>query len=289
MRPAQLIALLSLALASQTTPQPLTVTAEARSMQPGELVVYTVHTAQPTDDLKARAFGHSIATFRADTTTWKVLAGIDLETTPGSYPVIINATLASGRVETTETLAVRAKAFPTRTLAVDEAFVNPPASESERIAAEGARLTKLWATTTPARLWEGPFIRPVSDAANSAFGSRSVFNGQARSPHTGADFLSPAGTPVHAPAGGTVVIAAPLYYSGNTVVIDHGLGIYSLFAHFSAIAVHEGDVVTPGEVVGKVGATGRVTGPHLHWAIRINGSRVDPLSVVYVLAAGERR
>jgi hypothetical protein len=271
------------ALEGQTSPQALTVTVDARSIQPGELVVYTVHTAQPTDDLKARAFGHPIAAYRTDSTSWKVLAGIDLETAPGSYPVIINATMASGRMETTETLAVRAKAFPTRTLAVDEAFVNPPASETERIAAEAARLAKLWATTTPQRLWDGAFVRPVSDAANSAFGSRSVFNGQARSPHTGADFLSPAGTPVHAPAGGKVVIAAPLYYSGNTVVIDHGLGIYSLFAHFSAIAVHEGDVVTPGEVVGKVGATGRVTGPHLHWAMRINNARIDPLSLLAAL------
>ncbi len=182
MRAAIFVALLSLAVASQTTPQPLTVTVDARSIHQGELVVYTVHTAQPTDDLKARAFGHLVATYRIDGVTWKVLAGIDLETAPGSYPVIINATMASGRVETTQTLLVRTKAFPTRTLAVDDAFVNPPASETERIAAEGARLTKLWATTTPEKLWEGAFVRPVSEAANSAFGSRSVFNGQARSP-----------------------------------------------------------------------------------------------------------
>jgi murein DD-endopeptidase MepM/ murein hydrolase activator NlpD len=168
-------------------------------------------------------------------------------------------------------------------LTVDEAFVNPPATETKRIADEAARLSALWSVTTPKALWEGPWVRPVSEPANSAFGSRSVFNGQARAPHGGADFLSPAGTPVKAPAGGTVVVAAPLYYTGNTVVIDHGLGVYSMFAHFATIAVHEGDVVTAGALVGHVGATGRVTGPHLHWAVRVAGARVDPLSLLDVL------
>jgi murein DD-endopeptidase MepM/ murein hydrolase activator NlpD len=123
----------------------------------------------------------------------------------------------------------------------------------------------------------------VSDPANSAFGTRSIFNGKARSPHAGADFLSPAGTPIHAPNAGTVVIAHGLYYSGNTIVIDHGLGLFSMLAHLSVIDVHEGDHVTVGQVLGKVGATGRVTGPHLHWAVRSGDARVDPLSVLEVL------
>jgi hypothetical protein len=264
----------------------LAVTVDARSIQPGELALLTVVTPDPTDDMAAHAFGHRVAAYRVDGTTWRTLVGIDLNTPPGRYSVTFDAAIGGHRLETTSTLDVRDKAFPTRELSVAEAFVNPPASEANRIAAEAARLDAIWKVETPQRLWEGPFVRPVAEPANSAFGSRSVFNGQMRAPHSGADFLSPAGTPVHAPAGGRVVVAAPLYYTGNTVVIDHGLGLYSLFAHFSAIAVHEGDLVTAGDVVGRVGATGRVTGPHLHWAVRVGGARVDPLSVLAVLGGG---
>jgi murein DD-endopeptidase MepM/ murein hydrolase activator NlpD len=115
-----------------------------------------------------------------------------------------------------------------------------------------------------------------------------VFNGQPRNPHSGADFLSPSGTPIHAPNAGRVMLARELYFSGNTVVIDHGLGLFSLLAHLSAIDVHEGDRVAADQVVGRVGATGRVTGPHLHWAVRAGAARVDPLSVLALLGPKPR-
>jgi len=245
-----------------SAPPPIAVTrVAARSIQPGEVALLT------------------IAPFRVAPTTWNVLVGIDLETKPGSYVV----TIVSGALRATRTLVVTPKAFPTRTLSVDSAFVNPPASEQARIDADNALLHATWSHPAADKLWTGPFERPVTQPANSAFGSRSVFNGEVRNPHTGADFLSPAGTPVKAPAAGRVAIARALYYSGNTVVIDHGLGLFSLFAHFSEIGVKEGDTVRSGDIVGKVGATGRVTGPHLHWAVRINDARVDPLSLLAVL------
>jgi murein DD-endopeptidase MepM/ murein hydrolase activator NlpD len=124
----------------------------------------------------------------------------------------------------------------------------------------------------------------VPQPANSAFGTRSVFNGQPRNAHSGADFLSPAGTPVKAAGAGRVMLAKNLYYSGNTVIIDHGLGVFSLFAHLSRIDVAAGDTVTETQIVGLVGATGRVTGAHLHWTVRIAGARVDPLGVLAVLS-----
>ena len=132
-------------------------------------------------------------------------------------------------------------------------------------------------------LWTGPFVRPVPGAANSAFGTRSIFNGVPRNAHGGADFLSPGGTPIHAPNDCRIVVARSLYFSGNTVVIDHGLGLFSMLAHLSAIDVQEGGRVTAGQVIGQVGATGRVTGPHLHWAVRAGGARVDPLSLLALL------
>ena len=125
----------------------------------------------------------------------------------------------------------------------------------------------------------------------SRFGTRSIFNGQARNPHSGADFMSPAGTPIQAPNAGRVALARDLYFSGNTIVIDHGLGVFSLLAHLSAFDVREGDTVAAGQVVGRVGATGRVTGPHLHWAVRVADARIDPLALLALLgepASGSR-
>jgi murein DD-endopeptidase MepM/ murein hydrolase activator NlpD len=157
-----------------------------------------------------------------------------------------------------------------------------------RIDREAADLQRLWNAPAPQRLWSGPFARPVPGRATSIFGTRSIFNGKPRSPHGGADFLSPAGTPIRAPNGGRIVLARDLYFSGNTVVIDHGLGLFSLLAHLSVIDVHEGDIVVTDAVVGRVGATGRVTGPHLHWAVRASGARVDPLSLLALLGRGAK-
>jgi murein DD-endopeptidase MepM/ murein hydrolase activator NlpD len=163
--------------------------------------------------------------------------------------------------------------------------VNPPPEVLARIEEEGREIARLWAQSDDERLWTTAFVRPVPQAANSAFGTRSVLNGEARSPHSGADFASPAGTPIQAPGAGRVVLARPLYYTGNTVMIDHGLGLVSLFAHLSAIEVQSGELVAAGAVVGQVGATGRVTGPHLHWAVRAAGARIDPLSLLAVLGS----
>ena len=161
-------------------------------------------------------------------------------------------------------------------------FVNPPAGAIERIQDEADRLKTLFQTVTLPRQWHRPFQAPARAPASGNFGTRSVFNGQPRSPHSGVDFRSKAGTPVAAPATGVVMAAESLFFTGNTVVIDHGLGLYSLLAHLSKFAVKAGDRVRRGQIVGFVGATGRVTGPHLHWSVRLNGARVDPLSLIAV-------
>jgi murein DD-endopeptidase MepM/ murein hydrolase activator NlpD len=173
--------------------------------------------------------------------------------------------------------------FPTRTLTVDPAFVTPPADAVERIERESRELDRIWAESAPERLWTGTFRPPVPHPANSAFGTHSIFNGEPRSQHAGADFRSPAGTPIKAPNAGRIVLASSRYFSGNTVVIDHGLGLFSFFAHLSVIRTRAGEVVRTGQVIGTVGATGRATGPHLHWSVRANGARIDPLSLLAVL------
>jgi murein DD-endopeptidase MepM/ murein hydrolase activator NlpD len=259
------------------------VTATARPIQPGELVMLTIRTTEAVEAVEVRAFDRQWPPFADDTRTWRVLVGVDLEVAPGSYPVSI----AAGGARSTYLLVVKPHRFPTRNLTVDPAFVTPPPDMLPRIENEARELNRIWGESARARLWDGPFVRPVPDPANSAFGTHSVFNGQPRSPHAGADFLSAAGTPVKAPGGGRVVLAGSLYYTGGTVIIDHGLGLFSMLAHLSAVDVKAGDAVQAGDIVGNVGATGRVTGPHLHWAVRANGARVDPLSLLFVV--GEHR
>jgi murein DD-endopeptidase MepM/ murein hydrolase activator NlpD len=256
------------------------VATRSRSVAPGEIVVFTLTLPRRADRVRVNAFGHDITAFATGVRTWRAIVGIDLDVAPGIHPVVIDA---DDRLHATRELLVRPRDFPTRRLVVDDAFVNPPFPEQARIEQESARLSAIWQSSAGERLWTAPFVRPVPHRANSRFGTRSVFNGEPRNPHGGADFLSPRGTPVRAPNAGRVALAEPLYFSGNTVIIDHGLGLFSTLAHLSSIAVQEGDLIPAGRVVGRVGATGRVTGPHLHWALRANDARVDPLAVLSLL------
>jgi murein DD-endopeptidase MepM/ murein hydrolase activator NlpD len=257
----------------------------ARSLQPGEAVLLTLTTPSTADSLHVEAFGHDTMAFRVDASTWRALVGIDLGTRAGRYPVSIAAHRGGQQTRTDSALVVSSRNFPTRRLRVDEGFVTPPPEVQRRIAEEAQDLGGLWAHSAPARLWTGPFVRPVQGAATSAFGMRSVYNGTPRTPHGGADFLGPIGTVVGAPNAGRIVMARELYFLGNVVVVDHGLGLFSLLAHLSTIAVHEGETVTATQRIGQVGATGRVTGPHLHWAVRLGGARVDPLSLLALLGS----
>jgi murein DD-endopeptidase MepM/ murein hydrolase activator NlpD len=257
----------------------LTVTHEARAIRPGEVVLLTID-APAARQVIVRAFDRDWATYRDSVPgRWHALVGIDLDTKTGTYDAIVTADTE----RSVERLVVAPRAFPTRRLTVNPDLVHPPPDQEARVEREAQHLHQLWEHPAPERLWTTPFIRPVPDEANSAFGTRSVYNGEPRAPHTGADFLSPTGRPVKAPNAGRIVLADPQYFSGNTVIIDHGLGLFSILAHLSQIDVKVGEIVTAGQIVGQVGATGRVTGPHLHWGVRLNNARVDPLSLIYVL------
>ena len=264
---------------------PLRISAASRSLQPGEVVVLSITGPEAADHVRVRAFDHDVAAYAAGDRAWQAIVGIDLDVKPGTYAVTVETGAGANRARASYNLVVKPRVFRTRRLTVDEAFVTPPPSEQERIDREAALLAGVWSTPAAERLWTDPFVRPVPQEANSAFGTRSIFNGKPRTAHGGADFLSPAGTPIHAPSAGRIVVARNLYFSGNTIVIDHGLGLFSMLAHLSVIEVHEGDRVTTGQLLGRVGATGRVTGPHLHWAIRASGARVDPLSLLALLGA----
>src|SRR5262245_3409223 len=200
----------------------------ARAVQPGEVLLVTVTAAPGEAPIRIRAFEREWPVYAVDQGRWRALVGIDLDTKAGRYHVVV--TTKSGRAD--HAIDVRPHAFPTRRLTVDPDLVNPPPEMRERIDRETRELNDAWRASASDRLWSA-CVRPVPDEANSAFGTRSFYNGEARSPHTGADFLSPAGRPVKAPAGGRVVLAGNRYFTGNTVVIDHGMGLLSLVAHLS--------------------------------------------------------
>jgi len=228
--------------------------------------------------------GDSSVTARGGVHTYQsqALLGVDLEKVPGDYELSVSATTESGEhAQCTVTLEVRAGKFATESLTVQKQFVEPNEQQAQRAVAEQEKLRQIFDHITPEKLWHGPFRLPLSGGVRGTnFGKRRILNGQSRSPHTGADFPAPTGTPIHATQGGRVVLAEELYFSGNTVIIDHGLGIYSLYGHLSTTDVTVGDAVKAGAVIGKVGATGRVTGPHLHWGVTVNKARVNPLQLV---------
>lgn len=268
-----------------TTADAIAVTTAARGIQPGELVVFTIMAPAEARSVTVDAFGRQTPAIRREGAAWIALVGIDLAVRAGAADAIIKVRTTGGLLTTTHTLTVQPKQFPTRRLTVNPALVEPPASALPRIKREVARTNEIYRSPMDPVLWHGPFVRPVESPANSRFGTRSVYNGRPGSPHNGADFLSPSGTPIKAPNSGRVRLAEDLYFSGNTVIIDHGLGLFSLFAHLSAFQVREGDLVSTGEVLGLVGATGRVTGPHLHWTVRATGARIDPLSLIALLGS----
>ena len=267
----------------------LDVEHQARSVHPGEVIILQVRSSEPVLGVQASVFGVDVRLFPdGHHALWRGVLGIDLEARPDDYLVEIQAMLDDGNtVRTVYPLAVQAKEFPTRHLSVAPSFVNPPSEVLTRIRRETERQNEIFQTSSDERQWSGGFLRPVSGDSTSSFGRRSVFNGEARSPHSGTDFRAAEGTPIMAPNAGTVVLAGELYFSGNAVILDHGWGLYSYFAHLLSFNVVEGDQVERGQVVGKVGATGRVTGPHLHWTVRLNNARVDPLSLMALFPLDE--
>lgn len=218
----------------------------------------------------------------------EALLGVDLEKPPGVYPVLIHVRTASNMAEScTLEIPVRTGKFATERLHVGKEFVEPSPEQIKRANQERDKLRAIFDQVTPEKLWDGDFRVPLDGVGTGGnFGKRRILNGQAGSPHSGVDFPSPTGTSIHAAQSGRVALAEELFFSGNTVVVDHGLGVYTFYGHLSEIDVKVGDSLQSGQVLGKVGSTGRVTGPHLHWGLTVLRARVNPLELVRLLAPG---
>ena len=249
----------------------------------GGVVLLELETDPASSEPSATWQGKAVRFWREDSQgPWRALLGIDLDQRPGDARVVLERGLdrTCGVV-----LSIKAGTFQEDRLSVPQRFVELSPQDQARAARETARLAVVFAALTPERLWQGPFHLPIEDGkTSSSFGRRRILNGRPRSPHTGVDIGAPSGTPVRAMQRGHVVLDADLFFSGRTVILDHGLGLFSFYGHLSESKVQPGRVVEASDVIGLVGATGRVTAPHLHWAVRLGDARVDGLDLLRVRA-----
>jgi murein DD-endopeptidase MepM/ murein hydrolase activator NlpD len=208
---------------------------------------------------------------------WYGFAGVSLATKPGSYTLRVEGKGAGAKEATMSyAVAVGEAHYPTSALKVASGFVEPPKETLARIEEDQATKKKVFATTMPETRWSGSFQPPADAEVSGVFGSARVFNGVKKSQHTGLDFRVSTGTPIVATNSGTVILARPLYFEGNCVIIDHGQGLLTLYLHLSEFKVKEGDAVEKGQLLGLSGGTGRATAPHLHFAVRWHGEYLDP-------------
>jgi len=257
----------------------------ARAFAPGEIVRFEVVTAPGVRALRGTFQGATLAfspaTRAEGEALWVAWGVIPLDATPGPSGYRLTATGADGSSLTIdEELSISAKSFPEQRLTVESKFVNPPKSTAARIEREKKRLEAIYARRTSLPPPDSPFVRPVPGDETSEFGTRRIFNGEPRAPHAGIDLQAKTGTPVVASGPGRVALAADLYFSGRTVIVDHGGGLFTLYAHLSKIQAKEGAAVKEGDPVGLSGATGRVTGPHLHWGAKVGAAIFDPRALL---------
>ena len=258
------------------------VNLDFRSLQPGEIVCVTVKGNGAIKQAEVLFLGKTyIMGLGQSSDTWMAFLGIDLGIKSGTLPIDISLLFHDGHHQNIRReILVQEKEFPLRKLWVKQEFVTPPQEVLDRIQWESELLGQIYDTFTPHWLGEGPFIIPSEGEAKPNFGERRIFNNEPRSPHSGVDIATPYGEPVRASNSGKIVLAKDLYFAGKTVIIDHGLGVFTSYLHFSKIIAKRGDKVMKGDVIGEIGATGRVTGPHLHWGVKVSGSRVDPFSLL---------
>jgi murein DD-endopeptidase MepM/ murein hydrolase activator NlpD len=246
------------------------------SPQPGDVVLLQVTGAPP--DARAEWDGRPLALFptRAGAAA---LVGVDLDVRPGpiGWRVTRPSVAKNGGALAAGVVTVRSRTFPSQQLTLPKGMVDLDAPTLARVEAERGQLRAALAAGASERLWRGAFRVPVQDGQpTGGFGLRRLINGQPRSPHTGYDWAAPIGTPVVAAAAGRGALVAEHFFAGRNVVLDHGLGLFTLYYHLDETRVVPGESVEAGQVIGTVGATGRVTGPHLHFAVLLSGARVDP-------------
>ena len=210
--------------------------------------------------------------FRPDGDSFSALAGVNLNRAPGHYPLAVG--------DETIDIAVIRRAYPSSTITVPQKFIEPPKEVQKQINDEAAFKQSVFESSQPNRLWQGPFVAPTNTSYTSSFGLRRIYNGKTLSVHQGLDYRAALGTQVAAANSGRVKIARDMYFEGGLIVIDHGESIFTLYMHLSEFLVKEGASIEKGDHIGRSGSSGRVTGPHLHFAVRWQGAYLEPSTLL---------
>jgi murein DD-endopeptidase MepM/ murein hydrolase activator NlpD len=265
-----------------------TANAQPTRLVNGAPVLFQVKPPQRLESLTGTWLGHEVPFgFDTKSKTWYALAGISFETAPGAYVLELSgrtqAEKALGKsISFSRKFAIASGKYPKLQgkLSVEGKFTEP-SPEQEKQIEEGVQVKKDYLNrVTPEREWSGKFTAPADAEISDVFGAQRIFNGKTQSTHFGLDFRVPSGTPVEAMNDGTVLLARPLYFEGNFVVLDHGQGLLTMYMHLSEFKVKEGDKVKGGQEIGLSGGTGRATGPHLHVGVRWQGTSLDPAALM---------
>lgn len=248
----------------------------------GAAVLFQVRAFEPLRTLTGRWQNRRIAfDFHPPSGTWQALAGVELDTPPGIYQLALEGTTrAEQRVTLTQTVTVERARRGAIALRVPGRYTEPDPATLARIKEEREIKAATFANTSEQRLWRGAFVAPIGNVVTESYGVRRTFNGATRSVHQGTDYRAAEGEFIGAINEGTVVLARQMFYEGGFVVIDHGRGLMSLYMHLSQINVREGDRVAKAQIIGLSGATGRVTGAHLHLGVRWQGVYLDPAALI---------
>ncbi len=251
------------------------------SAKQGEVMWVTV----PVGNLKptkvtGQFLKRTIQFFPMTDATYAGLLGIDMQDKPQQHNLNVTITAATKTQHRNYTVSVLKEDYSVQHLKLPKKKVDLNKKTLVRVKAERKEMMAAFDSIGPHPYWKGPFIAPVKGRVSGRFGSRRVINGQSKNPHSGEDIAAPKGTKVAAMNSGTVSLTHDHFFTGKGVILDHGVGLHSMYFHLSKISVKEGQVVKKGQTIGKVGSTGRATGPHLHWGVRLNGSRINPYSLI---------
>jgi murein DD-endopeptidase MepM/ murein hydrolase activator NlpD len=255
-----------------------TVSGQPARLVNGSPVLFRVTTPEPVRTLSGNWLGHEILfSLDASGKSWFALAGASLETKPGAYPLQLHAeTLAGQAILFEKKIRVERQRYPQVLLKVPGRYTAPNPEDMRQIAQDKEVKAQIFKIVSSVREWKGSFVPPANAEISDIFGVARVFNDTVQSTHQGLDFRLPSGTSVAAVNSGHVLLARPLFFEGNCVVIDHGQGLLTVYMHLSKFSVKEGDEVNKGQPIGFSGGTGRATGPHLHLAVRWQGVYLDP-------------
>ena len=248
------------------------------SLVRGDLILITIHADLLEKPLAFWMKKEIPLIYSQANASWRGFIAADLKQKPGVYKVVVQ--LPSSGFEKEFYIRVNDRDYGVRKLKLDPKKVDLDAEALNRVGNEAAIVNELWTADCQLPLWDDGFLMPVDKKIVGTFGRRSIINKRKRAPHTGVDISGKSGDPVKAIHNGTVMLVADHFFTGNSLYLNHGGCIISMYFHLDKILVKNGDKVEKGQIIGLVGATGRVTESHLHWGVRINGARVNPLTLI---------